>query len=141
MNELKPCPFCGSSNVVDGFNTYKGLMIDLDGSTRNTDVYFVNCLDCCAYISAVSRTEAIARWNSRASKCIEEQGAYIMNDLTKDEAHAVAELIDLSFIDEIRNNDDVDNMYWIRNVIHAYEKLCAYSGYVGLTEPGPGDAE
>ena len=61
--------------------------------------------------------------------------------LTKDEAHAVAEFIDMNFIDEIRNNDNVDNMYWIRNVIHAYEKLCEYSGYVGLTEPGTGESE
>ena len=64
-----------------------------------------------------------------------------MVSLTKDEAHAVSELIDMTFIGEIRNNDDVDNMYWVRNVIHAYEKLCEYSGYVGLTEPGLGDAE
>lgn len=72
---------------------------------------------------------------------IPQKGGEIMLDITKDEAHAVCELIDMTFIDEIRRNDNVDNMYWIRNVIHTYEKLCAYSGYVELTEPNPGDAE
>ena len=30
-------------------------------------------------------------------------------------------------------------MEWLRNIIHAYEKLCKGSGYVGLTESDPAD--
>lgn len=57
--------------------------------------------------------------------------------LTKDEAYAVANHIDMTFIETIRNDTDVDNMTWVRNMVHAHEKLCSYSGYVGLTEEEP----
>lgn len=55
-------------------------------------------------------------------------------ELTKDEAHAIAEHIDKTLYSEIRNDIDIDSMRWLRNIIHGYEKLCEYSGYVGLTE-------
>ena len=58
-------------------------------------------------------------------------------NITKDEAYAVANIIDFNLIDIIRNDTDIDSIKWLRNVIHAYEKLCAYSGYVGLTEDEP----
>lgn len=57
-----------------------------------------------------------------------------MNDLTKDEAFAVANHIDATLIETIRNDTDIDSMKWLRGMIHAYEKLCQYSGYVGMTE-------
>ena len=59
-----------------------------------------------------------------------------MPELTKNEAHAVAEFIDIALYDRIRNDTDIDSMMWLKNILHAYEKLCAYSGYVGLTENG-----
>lgn len=43
-------------------------------------------------------------------------------------------LIDETLIDTIRNDTDIDSIQWLRNVIHGYEKLCQYGGYVGLTE-------
>lgn len=55
-------------------------------------------------------------------------------DLTKAEAYSLAEFIDMNLIECIRSDTDVDSLQWLRNVIHGYEKLCAYGGYVGLTE-------
>jgi len=54
--------------------------------------------------------------------------------LTKGEAHAVAELIDMNLYDMIlydmiRNDTDIDSMLWLRRIVHAFEKLCKYSGY------------
>lgn len=57
--------------------------------------------------------------------------------LTKDEAYAVAEFIDQNLFDAIRNDTDWDSLYALRNLIHAYEKMCMASGFVGLTEPEP----
>lgn len=54
--------------------------------------------------------------------------------LTKDEAFAVADFIDGNLYDCIRNDTDIDSMQWLRNVLHAYEKMCVASGYVGATE-------
>lgn len=54
--------------------------------------------------------------------------------LSKKEAFAVAEFIDCNLFDYIRNDTDVDSMGWLRNVLHAYEKMCKASGYVGTTE-------
>ena len=56
--------------------------------------------------------------------------------LTKDEAYIVAEFIDDNLFDAIRNDTDWDSLYSLRNLIHAYEKMCMASGFVGLTEPG-----
>ena len=50
-------------------------------------------------------------------------------DLTKGEAYAVAEMIDMNLLDNIRNDTDIDSMLWLRRVIHAFEKLCKYSGH------------
>ena len=52
-------------------------------------------------------------------------------ELTKDEAYAVANFIDTSLIDMIRNDTDVDSMCWLVNITSAYQKLCAFSGYEG----------
>ena len=57
-----------------------------------------------------------------------------MSTLTKDEAHAVAEFIDINLISSIRNDIDIDSMHWLRNIVHAYEKLCKHGEYIGFTE-------
>jgi hypothetical protein len=64
-----------------------------------------------------------------------------MIDLTKDEAYALADFIDTGLYDRIRNDVDIDSMKWLRNIVHAYEKLCLYSGYVGLTDDGVADED
>ena len=67
---------------------------------------------------------------------INEDGMVITQEctLTKDEAYAVADFIDGNLYDCIRNDTDIDSMRWLRNVLHAYEKMCVASGYVGATE-------
>ena len=57
-------------------------------------------------------------------------------NLTEDEAYAVAEFIDTNVFTAIRNDEDWDSFYNLRNLIHGYEKLCKISGYVGLTDRG-----
>ena len=54
--------------------------------------------------------------------------------LTKKEAYAVAEFIVCNLLDYIRSDTDIDSMEWLRNIVHAYEKMCKASGFVGLTE-------
>lgn len=54
--------------------------------------------------------------------------------LTKDEAYAIANHIDFTLIQTIRDDTDIDSLQWLKNMIHGYEKLCDYSGYQGLTE-------
>ena len=56
-------------------------------------------------------------------------------DLTKDEAFAVAEFIDLHLIQAIREDEDIDSMLWLRNMMNAYEKLALYGGYEGMSFP------
>lgn len=51
--ELKPCPFCGSDDVVFG----AGL----------EDEYYVECWDCSAKVESCNGMEdAVAGWNARA---------------------------------------------------------------------------
>lgn len=57
--------------------------------------------------------------------------------LTKNEAWSVAEFIDQNLLLSIRNDPDIDSMQWLRNIVHAYEKLKERSGYVGLTDEMP----
>lgn len=54
-------------------------------------------------------------------------------ELTKDEAYAVADFIAMNLIEAIRDNEDIDSMYWLSNIIRAYDKLCEQSGYVWFT--------
>lgn len=60
-------------------------------------------------------------------------------ELTKNEAYAVAEFIDFNIFNAIRNDPDWDSMYALRNLIHAYEKCCILSGYIGVTDTKPGE--
>lgn len=57
-----------------------------------------------------------------------------MNELTKDEAFAIAQFIDCNLYDAIRTDTDIDSIQWLRNLVHGYEKLCEYGEYVGMTE-------
>ena len=57
-----------------------------------------------------------------------------MSDLTKNEASAIAEFIDMNIFQAIRNDEDWDSFQYLRNLIHGYEKCCKLSGYVGLTD-------
>ncbi len=67
---------------------------------------------------------------------IDENGVTIKEacELTKKEAYAVAEFIDCNLLDYIRSDTDIDSMEWLKSVVHAYEKMCKASGFVGLTE-------
>ena len=60
-NELKPCPFCGSTRVI----------VD----TTILGAYTAECLDCCAIISHCypTKEDAIAAWNRRAEKALVAQ--------------------------------------------------------------------
>ena len=64
-----------------------------------------------------------------------------MNELTKNEAYSVANLIDNALFEQIRNDTDIDSMQWLINVVHAYEKLCKLSGYIGQTDDCEKEAE
>ena len=60
---------------------------------------------------------------------VSDNAVSVLTELTKDEAYAVAELIDLNLLDTIRNDTDIDSMLWLRRIVHAFEKLCKMSGY------------
>ena len=49
-----------------------------------------------------------------------------MNELTKDEAYAIADFIEINLMQVIRNDADIDSMRWLKNMIHGYEKLCKF---------------
>lgn len=57
-----------------------------------------------------------------------------MDGLTKDEAFAIAEFIDMNIFSAIRTDEDWDSFQNLRNLIHGYEKCCEISGYVGVTD-------
>ena len=57
-----------------------------------------------------------------------------MIDLTKKECYALADFIDCALYERIRDDTDIDSLEWLKSIVHAYEKLCEASGYVGLTE-------
>ena len=61
--------------------------------------------------------------------------------LTNNEAYAIAEFIDMNIFSAIRADDDWDSFQNLRNLIHGYEKCCAISGYVGLTDSREKESE
>ena len=62
------------------------------------------------------------------------QGGGRMTELTKDEAYAIAEFIDMNIFTAIRNDVEWDSFMALRSLVHGYEKCCAMSGFVGLTD-------
>jgi hypothetical protein len=60
-------------------------------------------------------------------------------ELTEKEAYAVAVFIDRNLLDYIRSDTDIDSMDWLKSILHAYEKMCKASGFVGLTESAEGE--
>lgn len=54
------------------------------------------------------------------------------NALTKEEATAIARFIGTNMVNTIRSVDACD-MSFICDLIHGYEKLCEFSGYVSVT--------
>lgn len=54
--------------------------------------------------------------------------------LTRNEAYALAEFVDANIFNAIRTDTDWDSFQNLRNLIHAYEKCCKISGFVGLTD-------
>lgn len=58
-----------------------------------------------------------------------------MLNLTETEAKNVAEFIELYLIESIRNDPDIDNLMWLFDMMHAFEKLCEYSGYESMYKP------
>lgn len=56
-------------------------------------------------------------------------------NLTKDEAYNLAEMIEDYLFDTIREDTDLDNIYWLKTMIHSYEKLCEYGEYRSIYEP------
>jgi Lar family restriction alleviation protein len=57
MAELLPCPFCGSIDIDCADAGYK------------TDVWFVQCNNCCTTFPHFdSKEEAIIAWNTRTPK-------------------------------------------------------------------------
>lgn len=51
--------------------------------------------------------------------------------ISKSEAYAVARHINDTLLDVIRDDGFIDNLAWLQTMVHAYEKLCQYSGYTG----------
>ena len=80
MNELKPCPFCGSERL--------DLNMEIQGG------YYVECQDCFASLSWSYRTpdEAAKAWNTRAC----QRGTWILHEENTGwecpQCHAVFEL-------------------------------------------------
>lgn len=60
-------------------------------------------------------------------------------ELTNDEAYVVAGFIDSYVFDAIRSDLEWDSFQNLRNLVHAYEKCCKLSGYVGLTDSKGGE--
>lgn len=77
------------------------------------------------YIEGKAYDEVLLALKRKSENCVE---------LTKGEAIAIADLIDRALFREIRDDCDIDSMPWLRRIVHAYDKLCEYSGFEGLTE-------
>ena len=44
-------------------------------------------------------------------------------ELTKSQCENVAEFINYNLLDEIRNDPDIDSVYWVKDMINAMEVL------------------
>lgn len=48
--------------------------------------------------------------------------------LTSSEAVILAEFIEMNLLDNIRNDTEIDNMDWLIEMVHVYEKLINFGG-------------
>ena len=65
MKKIKPCPFCGSHDVVSG--RMINPTVWWDSGMRGEDCGFVMCLTCGACVKGEYEEEAIEAWNRRAN--------------------------------------------------------------------------
>ena len=65
MEQLKPCPFCGSTNVVAMHNSERDEQI-VPGTDVKLNTWMVECQECLSG-TGYEKTEqaAIERWNGR----------------------------------------------------------------------------
>ena len=59
-----------------------------------------------------------------------------MNKLTKAEAFAIANFIDAYLFTTIRKDEEADNIWWLKDVLDGYEKLCRFSNYDKVPNDG-----
>lgn len=62
MAELRPCPFCGGTQIEVYHNPNNKLMY------FGIEQYKVSCLRCAAQLHREKKEEAIAAWNRRAKE-------------------------------------------------------------------------
>ena len=48
--------------------------------------------------------------------------------LTISEARNLIEFIEMNLFDHIRNDTEIDNIYWLIEMVHVYEKLINFGG-------------
>ena len=67
-------------------------------------------------------------WDKYGGKCVEDSCVLIKKPkpkeitITSDEADSLKEFIEMNFFDSIRNDPDVDNLIWAKNILSVYEK-------------------
>lgn len=44
-------------------------------------------------------------------------------ELTKEQCKSLAEWIELRLLDEIRKDNEIDNLYWVKEMVDAFETL------------------
>lgn len=57
MDELKPCPFCGSEHILTATQKPVGM----------GECFIVKCFDCSAEIKRTAKRKAIEAWNRRVN--------------------------------------------------------------------------
>lgn len=60
MDNLKPCPLCGSSNIV----------LDVYNYTTDKVLYMIHCKGCGTALTRETSEQAIKDWNQ---KCMEQE--------------------------------------------------------------------
>ena len=61
MEELKRCPFCGTSDLEVEYGSMLG-----DGYSEGNEVYAIFCYHCGAYMCDEDESKLIEAWNKRA---------------------------------------------------------------------------
>ena len=74
MEQLKPCPFCGSTNVVAMHNSERDEQI-VPGTDVKLNTWMVECQECLSGTGYVKTEQAaIERWNGRVYQHFAEKG-------------------------------------------------------------------